>query len=93
MEQEEFQRRTMQSLSEITRTLRRLTNYDYCLRALCLALTEQPGLDLKRLAEDYEDNLQRIQEQVHPDQQDAEVYAAFLKEIQDRVHRQTPSAG
>lgn len=87
MEHEEFSRGVMNELHAIRALLVKLTNQDYCNRALLMALVEQPGLNPAQLAEDYEDNLQRILEQVPPALQRRETYETSLAEIRDRLQR------
>ena len=87
MNQQEFNQQVLEELHAISSVLIRLTNYDYCLRALCLALAEQDGLDRRKLEADYEDNLQRVQEQVPPDQQVRAVFEEFSQALQDRLQR------
>lgn len=41
----------------------------------------------RKLEADYEDNLQRVQEQVPPDQQVRAVFEEFSQALQDRLQR------
>jgi hypothetical protein len=89
MNNDEFQAKVTKALAEQHSALRRLWCYNQCVQALSLALAEQQGLDLQQLEGDYEDNLQRAQEQTQPHLQDREIYEGFAKSLQDRLQRRT----
>ena len=90
MEQLEFQQKVMKALSDQQSILKRMTNYNQCLQALCLALAEQEGLDRQKLEADYEANLLRVQEQMPPHHQDPETYRTFEEALRSRLR---PSRG
>lgn len=87
MDQSEFNQNVLEELHAIASVINKLTNNEYCLRALCFALAEQDGLDRRKLGDDFEDNLQRIQEQVPPDQQNPALYQGFRDALRDRLNR------
>ena len=85
MDQEEFNAHTLRTLHDLHSLTNKLANRECCTRALLLALADQPALQRQKLMEDFEDNLQRIWEQVPPDLQDAEIYRSAQAELQDRL--------
>lgn len=94
MNDEAFRQRVLEQLHSTFALLTKITNQEYCNRALLLALAEQAGMNQEKLEADYEDNLQRILEQVPPNHQHRETYETFLAALQARLkpHPGKPSA-
>jgi len=85
MDQDELNRNVIEELHSIHSILKKLTNQDYCHRALLMAMAEQPSLNAAKLEADYEDNLQHILEQIPPDLQQREIYETYFEGLQMRL--------
>lgn len=82
MNEKEFRAGVMEELHSIHSLLVKLTNADYCQKALLFALAEQPTIHLEKLEEDYEDNLMLLLAQVPPDLQHPETYEKYREGLQ-----------
>ena len=82
MNEKEFRAGVMEELHSIHSLLLKMSNADYCQKALLLAIAEQPSIRLEKLEEDYEENLMLLLAQVPPDLQHPETYEKYREALQ-----------